>query len=93
MYQVLVLGPCQVAGPAPLVSAVTQYAACHPSLLVMMAVMALTTAWTIALLVCQLYQVNMGCGYYFAPNCLHTQLLLLRASKKLHKSTKQCKKY
>ena len=60
MYQVLVLGPCQVTGPAPLVTAVTRYATCHPSLLVMMAVMALTTAWTIALLVCQLYQVNMG---------------------------------
>ena len=62
MYQVLVLGPCQVTGPAPLVTAVTQYAACHPSLLVMMAVMGLTTAWTIALLACQLYQVNMGVG-------------------------------
>ena len=62
MYQVLVLGPCQVTGPAPLVTALTQYAACHPSLLVMMAVMGLTTAWTIALLVCQLYQVNMGVG-------------------------------
>ena len=62
MYQVLVLGPCQVAGPAPLVTTVTQYAACHPSLLIMMAVMALTTAWTIALLACQLYQVNMGVG-------------------------------
>ena len=60
MYQVLVLGPCQVAGPAPLVTAVTQYATCHPSLFIMMAVMALTTAWTIALLACQLYQVNMG---------------------------------
>ena len=88
MYQVLVLGPCQVAGPAPLVTAVTQYAACHPSLLIMMAVMALTTAWTIALLACQLYQVNMG-----VVIILHTQLLLLRASKKLYKSTKQCKKY
>ena len=62
MYQVLVLGPCQVTGPAPLVTAVTQYAACHPSLLIMMAVMALTTAWTIALLACQLYQVNMVVG-------------------------------
>ena len=62
MYQVLVLGPCQVTGPAPLVTAVTQYATCHPSLLIMMAVMALTTAWTIALLACQLYQVNMGVG-------------------------------
>ena len=80
MYQVLVLGPCQVA--APLVSAVTQSATCHPSLVIMMAVMALTTTWTLALLACQLYQVNMVWNlrmllFYLAPIYLHLQFILL----------------
>ena len=32
---------------------------CQPSLVFMMAIMAVTLSWTIALLACQLYQVNM----------------------------------
>ena len=58
MFTVASTGPCQCSPDLGLLSCVASLLGCHPSLVLMMAVMAATLSWNIALLACQLYQVT-----------------------------------
>ena len=58
MLTLVSAGPCQCSVDAGLPGCLASLLGCHPSLVCMMAIMALTLTWNIALLVCQLYQVS-----------------------------------
>ena len=57
-YQVIVSGPCQCEASLSIYECLLSWLTCHPTLVVMMTMMFITTIWTLLLLGCQLYQVT-----------------------------------
>ena len=59
MYQVILNGPCQCSSYDSISECFVNILTCHPTLLCMMTLMAVTLTWTVTLVSCQLYQVSI----------------------------------